>query len=122
MEFDMVVYESEKARAANPADTERFDASCMALADADITFRRVMCSGPEDVDDGEAASIVAEKGMDALPLCMFQGVDISIGAYPTDQDLADFLDVPDGILSVNRTKGPAMGNDLPPACTCKPVR
>lgn len=122
MEFDMVVYESEEARSRDPADAERFDASYKALAGADITFRRVMCSRPGDIDDPEAASIVSDRGMGALPVCIFQGVDIAVGEYPSDQDLADFLDVPDGVLSVDRTKGPAMGNDLPPACSCRPVR
>lgn len=122
MEYDMIVYESEESRSRDPADAKRFDESYEALAKADITFRRVMCSSPDDVDDGKASSIVASKGMDAFPICIFQGVDISVGSYPTDQDLADFLDAPDGVLSVNRTRGPAMGNDLPPACACRPVR
>ena len=32
------------------------------------------------------------------------------------------LEWTDGVLSVDRTKGPAMGNDLPPSCSCRPVR
>ena len=122
MMYDMTVYESEDARNRDPADAERFDASCRALSAAGIEFGRVMCSSPDDITDPEASAIVAERGMGALPICMFQGVDISVGSYPSDQDLADFLDVPDGVLSVDRTKGPAMGNDLPPSCSCRPVR
>ncbi|MFT0898054.1 hypothetical protein [Candidatus Methanoprimaticola sp. MG2] len=123
MEYDMVVYESEEYRSKNPEDSERFDRSFDSLLKADIVIRRVMCSSADDIDpDGEARSIVSEKGMSALPIAEYQGVDISVGAYPSDQDLADFLDVPDGILSVDRQKPPAMGNDLPPACACRPVR
>ncbi|MDO5853298.1 MAG: arsenic metallochaperone ArsD family protein [Thermoplasmata archaeon] len=122
MDFDMTVYESEAARSRDPADTERFERSYEALAAAGIGIRRVMCASAEDLGDGEAASIVAKQGMDALPICEYQGVDISVGQYPSDQDLADFLDVPDGVLSVDRSKPPAMGNDIQPACACRPVR
>lgn len=123
MEYDMVVYESEEYRALNPDDSRRFDASFDALAAAGIHVGRVMCSSVNDIDpEGEAFSIVSEKGMSALPIAEYQGVDISVGMYPSDQDLADFLDVPDGVLSVDRQKPPAMGNDLQPACACKPVR
>lgn len=119
----MTVYESEASRARDPADAERFDRSYAALEAADIHIRRVMCASADDIDaDSEAASIVAKQGFEALPVCEYQGVDISVGQYPNDQDLADFLDVPDGVLSVDRSKPPAMGNDLPPACACKPVR
>lgn len=117
MAHDMIVYESAEARARDPADAERFDRSFAALAEAGIGITRVMCSSPADID-GEASEIVADRGMGALPICIYQGVDISVGSYPTDQDLADFLDVPDGVLSVNRSKPPAMGNDIMPACAC----
>lgn len=114
----MVVYESAAARARDPADAERFEKSYAALQAAGIGVRRVECSSIGDLADGEARNIVAEKGMEALPICEYQGVDISVGEYPSDQDLADFLDVPDGVLSVNRAQPPSMGNDLPPACAC----
>lgn len=118
MEYDMVVYESEAARQRDPADTERFDRSWEALKAAGIEVGRVLCSSADDVDGGEAAEIVAAKGIDALPICLYQDVSIAVGEYPSDQDLADFLDVPDGTLSVNKQGPPAMGNDIMPACTC----
>lgn len=118
MEYDMVIYESEESMRRDPADTERFEKSHAALKAAGIDVGRVVCSSPADVGEGEARDIVDEKGMGALPICMYQGVSISVGAYPSDQDLADFLDAPDGTLSVNRQGPPAMGNDIPPACGC----
>ena len=118
MEYDMVIYESEDARNRDPSDTRRFDASCESLKAAGIVVGRVMCTSPTDLPEGEASDIVAEQGMGALPLAMYQGVSISIGEYPSDQDLADFLDAPDGTLSVNKQGPPAMGNDIMPACAC----
>ena len=110
MDYDMTVYESKDSRLRNPTDAERFDRSHV---------RRVMCSSVDDINpDGEARSIVSEKGMDALPIAEYQGVDISTAQYPSDQDLADFLEVPDGVLSVNRSRPPAMANDIQPACNC----
>lgn len=113
----MIIYESEAARKKNPADTERFEKSCLALKNAGIEVGRVMCTSTADMSP-EAAEIIDANGMDSLPICMYQGVDIAIGEYPSDQDLADFLNAPDGTLSVNKQGPPAMGNDLPPACAC----
>ncbi len=116
----MVVYESESYRLEHPDDAERFDISVGKLEHIGIHIDRVMCSGPEDIEqDSEAYRIVEEDGMSSLPITLYMDVDISIGQYPSDQDLADFLDVPDGTLSVDRSKPPAMGNDLPPACGCR---
>lgn len=116
MDYDMTVYESETSR--KTPDAARFDGSFEALRGAGIGIGRILCSSPADVPEGEAADIVAEKGMDALPIAMYQGVSISVGEYPSDQDLADFLDAPDGTLSVNKQGPPAMGNDIMPACAC----
>ena len=118
MEHDMIVYESEEAMARNPADTERFEKSCAALKAAGIEIDRVMCSSADDIGEGEAAEIVRDLGMGELPICLYQGVSISVREYPSDQDLADFLDAPDGTLSVNKQGPPAMGNDIMPACAC----
>ena len=113
MEHDMIVYESEESMMRDPADTERFERSYSALKAAGIEVGRVMCSSADDIAEGEAADIVRE-----LPISMYQGVSISVGEYPSDQDLADFLDAPDGTLSVNKQGPPAMGNDIMPACAC----
>lgn len=119
MTCKMVVYESEGAKDRDPADTARFDESVKALEAAGIGLCRVMCSSVDDVEDAEAKAALGDKGIDALPVSVYDGVVISSGAYPTDQELADFLDAPDGTLSVNKDNGPAMPNDLPPAgCAC----
>lgn len=119
MDYVMTVYESEAAKNRDPADTERFERSFEALEGVGIHIRRVMCASADDVDtDGEAASIVRENGLGALPISEYERVSISVGEYPSDQDLADFLDVPDGTLSVDSTKPPSMGNDIMPACNC----
>ena len=118
MEYDMIIYESNAARQRNPADTERFDRSWDALKTAGIEVGRVLCDSADDIDESEAAEIVRAKGLGELPICLYQGVSISVGEYPSDQDLADFLDAPDGTLSVNKQGPPAMGNDIMPACAC----
>lgn len=118
MEYDMIVYESKESMERDPSDTERFEKSWQALKAAGIEVGRVMCSAPEDLPEGEAAEIVAAKGMGSLPICLYQDVSIAVGEYPSDQDLADFLDAPDGTLSVNKQGPPAMGNDIMPACAC----
>lgn len=118
MKYDMVVYESEAAKKRDPADTERFEKSYEALKTTGIEIGRVMCESVDDIDEGEAADIVRDRGLGELPISMYQGVSISVGEYPSDQDLADFLDAPDGTLSVNKQGPPAMGNDIMPACAC----
>lgn len=118
MACKMIVYESEEGRARDPEDTARFEASCKALEAAGIGLCRVACASPDDIEDPEAREAVDGADMGALPISVYDGGLIRTGAYPTDQELADFLDVPDGTLSVNKQGAPAMGNDLPPACTC----
>ena len=128
MDYAMTVYESEDALKRNPADTERFERSYAALESVGIHIRRVMCSSADDIDtDGEAKDIVeALKGQGLLALTagknvvrfLYERVSISVGEYPSDQDLADFLNPPDGTLSVDSQKPPSMGNDLMPACNC----
>ena len=118
MEYDMIVYESVESMGKNPSDTERFERSYNSLKAVGIVIGRKLCSIPEDIDDPEARSIVDAQGMSSLPICIYQGVSLNIGEYPSDQDLADFLDAPDGTLSVNKQGPPAMGNDIMPACAC----
>lgn len=118
MSCNMVVYESESAKTKDPADTKRFEASVDALKAAGIEICRVCCASIDDVKEAEAKDAMKD-GMDALPVSVYDGVVISVGAYPSDQELADFLDAPDGTLSVNKQGAPAMGNDLPPSgCSC----
>ena len=114
----MTVYET--ADSMKTEDGARFTASLEKLATARIAVERVTVACPGDIPDGEVRDIVTEEGLSALPAAEFGGVAVCTGAYPTDQELADFLDVPDGVLSVNRSRGPAMANDIPPACGIRP--
>lgn len=118
MDSDMIIYESAESHARDSEDTMRFDKSLSALEKAGIRVTRVMCTDESDVPEGEAADLIKESGMSALPVALYQGTLIASGSYPSDQDLADFLDVPDGVLSVNKTQGPAMANDIMPSCDC----
>ena len=121
MECRMTVYESEESRRRNPADASRFDASRSALQSIGIPVDVVPIETAEDMDaGGEARQFIEENGPGSLPVTEYEGVLVCTGSYPSDQDLADFLDVPDGILSVDRTRPPAMSNDLPPSCCCRP--
>ena len=118
MDSDMIVYESTESRARDSADTSRFDESISTLEKAGIHVIRMVCSTESHIPAGEASDLVHESGMSVLPVTTYQGAVIVSGAYPTDQDLADFLDVPDGVLSVDKMKAPAMPNDIMPACDC----
>lgn len=115
----MIVYESDESIGRDPEDTARFESSYKALEEAGIPIRRVRCTSAEDiVTDGEARDMVAGEGMGCLPVTEYDRVVIAHGEYPSDQDLADFLNPPDGTLSVNSQKPPSMGNDIMPACNC----
>lgn len=114
----MIIFESKESIERNASDTERFEKSYAALASAGIGIGRIMCTSPDDIKEKEAREIIDEQGMSALPITVFQGVSLGSGEYPSDQDLADFLDAPDGTLSVNKQGPPSMGNDIMPACAC----
>lgn len=118
MEYDMTIYERADVPPRDPKDLERLVDSLAKLDAVGIHVRRVFCNDIEDMDEGEAKDTVKEQGLDALPIAEYQGVEITNRSYPDDQDLADFLDVPDGVLSVNRMRPPGMANDLPPCCAC----
>ncbi len=114
----MVVYESDYSKTADPEDFARFEDSVKRLAGAGIVVERIMCEGLESIPKGtEAFDEVKEEGMEVFPITEYEGAIVFDYAYPDDQTLADFLDVPDGVLKVNRVQPPGM-NDLPPACSC----
>ncbi len=123
MNFDLMVYESEESRTKDSEGTTRFYWSFKKLKEAGISIERVMCSSPEDIDgDSEAGQLVRANGMSALPIAEFRGVVIASESYPTDKDLVNYLDLPEGTLDVDRDGAPAMTNDLPPpdACDVRP--
>ncbi len=83
-----------------------------------IEIGYVDCRSSYDITgDGEAKEIVETEGFASLPIAEYNGVAIAAGEYVSDQDLADFLNVPDGVLSVNSTKPPTL-NELGPSCSC----
>jgi hypothetical protein len=118
MDNTLTVFDSEYARSEHRSDYERFKRSIDALAKNGIGIKYVDCGSAADVaGDGEAREIVESEGFSSLPIAEYNGVAIAMGEYVSDQDLADFLNVPDGVLSVDRSKPPAL-NELGPSCSC----
>lgn len=120
MEYEFKVFESSESKNKDPADTKRFESSLEALAKVGIHVQRIKCSSVSDIDEEEDAfEIISEEGMSALPIAEYGKVAVSVGKYPDDQTLANFLDVPNGTLSVDKQLGPNI-NDLGPAYNCQP--
>jgi len=119
MEHKLKIFESLESKNRDPADTKRFEASLRALAKIGIHVQRIKCSSISEIDEeDDAFEIVSEKGLSALPIAEYGKVAISVGKYPDDQSLANFLDVPNGTLSVDKQLGPNI-NDLGPAYSCQ---
>lgn len=118
MDCKVIVYESSESKKRNAADLARFEGSLGKLSKIDLGVCRVMCSDASVLPSGsEASELVAEKGMSILPITEYKEAVIFSGSYPDDQTLADYLDVPDGTLSVDKGK-PFNVNDLAPPCAC----
>ena len=121
MKAQMIIYDSEKARKKNASDSSRLMVSLEKLKKAGINVKYVDCKSASDVKgDGEAFDLVSKKGIGVLPLAEYDGALIAEGHYVSDQDLVDFLDVPNGVLSVNRSK--ALPLYETPAGDCAPQR
>lgn len=119
MKAQMIIYDSEKARKKHANDSKRLMASLEKLKKAGIDVKYVDCKSASDVKgNGEAFETVSEKGLGSLPLAEYSGALIAEGHYISDQDLADFLDVPDGTLSVNKSKAVPLYET--PAGDCAP--
>lgn len=117
MDQDFIVY--EPAVCKNKADLERFEASVRKLGSAGIKIERVVCRDISAISqESESYDLVMQEGLDALPIADYLGTIVCNGEYPDDQTLADYLDVPDGVLSVNKKGAPAQSNDLMPAFSC----
>lgn len=108
----MTVYHTAEQRDTD--DGVRFLNSVQALEKAGISVNTVLCASEDDVPEGDIRD--SHESGDMLPAAEYEGVAVCVGRYPTDQELADYLEVPDGVLSVDRSRGPAMANDLPAAC------
>lgn len=114
----MIVYESEESRKREGADLVRFENSLTKLSAAGIVVERQVYTGPGSISDCcEAYAEIQDIGEEALPITEYDGAVVYDRSYPDDQTLADFLDVPDGVLSVNKAQPPSI-NDVGPACDC----
>ena len=117
MKAQMIIYDSEKARKKNASDSKRLMKSLDQLKKAGINVKYVDCKSASDVKgDGEAFELVSDKGIGVLPLAEYEGALIAEGHYVSDQDLADFLDVPNGVLSVDKSKLPPLYETPAPDC------
>lgn len=118
MDNVITVYDSEAARKKHASEYNRFKNSMDILKKNKFKVDYVDCKSAADVKgDGEAQELAEIEGLKALPIAEYQGAIIAQGEYVSDQDLADFLEVPDGILSVNRSKPTPLYEEGPPlAC------
>lgn len=112
----MAVCEWEEIRRKNPADTERWGDSLGRLSAVGIDAERVVHVAVRHLRSGGGGARVG-NGMGTLPIAVYRGVPVSVGKYPSDQGLANHLDDPDGVLSANKEKAPAMPNDMA-RCRC----
>lgn len=111
-----MIYESEASM--DTPDRVRFGSSCILLNQAGIPVLRVLCSSETDVPDGDIRDSYESGSL--LPAADYDGVAVCVGRYPTDRELANYLDVPHGVLSVDRTRVPPMANDMMPHCFIRP--
>lgn len=117
MEQDFIIYESPSSIARDLEDAGRFQNSLDRLKDVGIDITCVLCKDGSELSD-DAADLYAEQGDSCLPMGVYSSVVICSGRYPTDQELVDYIDVPSGTLSAERTTL-AQANDLPPSCGCR---
>lgn len=86
------------------------------LRSAGIEFPIIRVESTEDfITVGEASEEVARSGMDILPVLEYEGVIVCSRSYPTDQELVDYIDVPEGVLSAKRASLPA-ANEMEFSC------
>ena len=115
MDNVLTVYDSVAARKKYTPDYNRFKNSMDILKKNKFKINYVDCETTADIKgNGEAQELVETKGFDKLPIAEYQGAIISYGEYISDQDLADFLEVPDNVLKVNRTKNTPLYESGPP--------
>lgn len=109
-DHDTVVYETDDSE--DLPDAARFETSVNAPSCVSIGFNRMLCSSPSDLPEGEAPDIVTDMGMDAPPITLYQDIPVVVGEHPSDQDLVNYLDVPDGVLDANREGAPLTCNQV----------
>ena len=115
MDNVLTVYDSEAARKKYASDYNRFKNSMDILKKKKFKVNHVDCKSVADVKgNGEAQELVEIEGLDALPVAEYHGAIIAQGEYVSDQDLVDFLEVPDGVLDAKRSKPPTLYEEGPP--------
>lgn len=114
---EFVVYETMVTRERLADQRRGYLESAEKLKAAGIRVRDVLVETPADIDP-DAVDVDPKTMVCAdLPVSVYMGVVVDRGEYPTDQILVDYLDVPDGTLSVDR-KRPLMPGDGDPSQPC----
>lgn len=114
---EFVVYETEVTRERLTEQRKGYLESAEKLKAVGIRVRDVLVETPADIDP-DAVDVDPKTMVCAdLPVSVYMGVVVDRGEYPTDQILVDYLDVPDGTLSVDR-KRPLMPGDGDPSQPC----
>ena len=118
MDNVIIVYDSEAARKKHASDYKRFKKAMDALLKEGFKVEYVDCKSAADVTgDGEAQALVKAEGFDVLPIAEYEGAVITNGEYVSNQDLVDFLEVPDGVIDAVRSKPPPL-YETGPALDC----
>lgn len=114
MDDVITVYDSAAARKKYASDYERFKKSMETLKKAGFQVEYFDCKSAADIPSGEAKELVETDGFDVLPIAVFMDAVIESGKYVSDQDLVDFLEVPDGTIDAKRSKPTPLYEDGPP--------
>ena len=110
----LTVYDCEDFRTSHNEEFSRFKRSADLVGDA---VAIVCVKSAEDIPPGEARDSFNERSFACLPLTDFDGVVVVEGDYPADQEIVDYVDVPDGVLDAKRD-GFKPANELEFSCSC----
>ena len=111
----LTVYDCGSARGRLPKEYESFRRSADAVGDL---VRIVEVRSADDIPPGEAREIFLAGSFGALPVTEFEHVAVTEGSYPTDQEIVDYVDVPDGVLNVRRASVRPANEMESPCCAC----
>lgn len=111
----LTVYDCASARERLPLEYKAFKESADAVGPA---ISIVEVHSVDDFPDGEARRIFIEESFDALPVTEFKGAAVTEGSYPTDQEIVDYVDVPEGVLGAKRTVLRAANDFESPCYAC----
>lgn len=114
---EFVVYETDVTRKRLSDQRRSYLESVEKLKAIGYRVRDVLVETPQDIDPDDLDVDLDTLTCADLPVCVYSGVVVDRGEYPTDRVLVDYLDVPDGVLSVNRIR-PLMPGDGDPSQPC----